>query len=129
MIYGYYLLPASEPRIVFIRSRELVCKIKDKDVYKITSVVAVPLESECEIEVECSPSRSLQEGSFVSYVENVTSPAPTGNTSSLSPMSTTSHRTPTNAESPAASPAAGNVTLNKVRIGACPNSNKYGGWV
>lgn len=98
----------AEPRLVFIRSQEEVCKIKDDQIYKITSVVSVPLETECEVEVE-NCSKSLPEGvhpsAGITALPSAISHGSPGTTEVGAPMS----------------------VWNKAKIPSCPNSKKYGG--
>lgn len=49
----------ADPRLVFVRQRSLVGILKGCDVFKITSVVALPLESDCEVLLEPCPDHHL----------------------------------------------------------------------
>lgn len=104
---------AAEPRLTFIRSQEQVCTIRGHEIHKITSVIAVPLESECELEVEsCSVTPPK--------VENAQAHTSPGGTTTVPPVVSPGPHVASEGGIPV-------ISWNRVKIPPCPNSRKYGG--
>ncbi|ODN03932.1 Phosphatidylinositide phosphatase SAC2, partial [Orchesella cincta] len=114
-VYGFTgvlrLSVAAEPRLIFIRTRDLVCKIKEHEIYKITSVISVPLETEFEVEVESVTKAKQEEAQTTSTNAGVTS------VSAVYSCGTQG----------VAEVIATPTAWNKIKIPSCPNSKKYFG--
>ncbi|CAL8115328.1 unnamed protein product [Orchesella dallaii] len=112
-VYGFTgvlrLSDAAEPRIIFIRTRDLVCKIKDHEIYKITSVISVPLETEFEVELESVTKAKAEDGHATSPSVSSVSSVYSCGSQGIGEVIATS------------------TSWNKIKIPSCPNSKKYFG--